>query len=114
MIIKFSKPDILKTDLIKINKTISSGWLTHGKNTLEFESKFSRFTKSKYAVTVSSCTSGLHLSYLALGIGPGDEVILPSMSHTATSHAIEYVGAKPVFADIDYDTGNISPKKNNK
>mgnify|MGYP001192611086 CR=1 FL=1 len=106
--IKFSNPDISKNDLIQINKSISSGWLTHGKYTTEFENYFANYVNSKYAVTVSSCTAGLHLSYLALGIGMGDEVILPAMSHTATAHAIEYVGAKCVFADIDYSTGNIS------
>ena len=75
-----------------------------------FEEKFRNYTKSKYSVTVSSCTAALHLSCLAIGIKKGDEVIVPAMSHTATSHAVEYTGAKAVFVDIDLATGNIDPK----
>ena len=76
-----------------------------------FEEKFRNYTKSKYSVTVSSCTAALHLSCLAIGIKKGDEVIVPAMSHTATSHAVEYTGAKAVFVDIDLATGNIDPEK---
>lgn len=111
MNIKFSKPNIFLPDLNLVKKTIKSGWLTHGKNTHEFEEKFKDYTKSKYAVTVSSCTAALHLSCLALGLRRGDEVIVPAMSHTATSHAVEYTGAKTVFVDINFDTGNIDPEK---
>ena len=76
-----------------------------------FEKRFQKYTGSKYAVTVSSCTAALHLSCLALGLKKGDEVIVPAMSHTATSHAVEYTGAKAVFVDIDLITGNIDPQK---
>lgn len=110
MTIKFSKPNIFSDDLNLVKKTIKSGWLTHGINTLKFEEKFKKFTSSKYSVTVSSCTAALHLSCLALGLKKGDEVIVPAMSHTATSHAVEYTGAKVVFVDIDLNTGNIDPK----
>ena len=92
MNVKFSKPNIFSSDLDLVKKTIKSGWLTHGKNTTLFEEKFRKFTNSKYAVTVSSCTAALHLSCLALGLKKGDEVIVPAMSHTATSHAVEYTG----------------------
>ena len=111
MSVKFSKPNIFATDLELVKKTIKSGWLTHGKNTSQFENEFKKYTNSKYAVTVSSCTAALHLSCLALNLKKGDEVIVPAMSHTATSHAVEYTGAKAVFADIDLRTGNIDPKK---
>ena len=111
MSVKFSKPNIFSADLNLVTKTIKSGWLTHGKNTSMFEEKFKKYTKSKYSVTVSSCTAALHLSCLALGLKKGDEVIVPAMSHTATSHAVEYTGAKAVFADIDLITGNIDSKK---
>ena len=111
MSIKFSKPNIFSADLKLVKKTIESGWLTHGKNTTMFEKRFQKYTGSKYAVTVSSCTAALHLSCLALGLKKGDEVIVPAMSHTATSHAVEYTGAKAVFVDIDLITGNIDPQK---
>ena len=111
MSIKFSKPNIFDEDLNLVKKTIKSGWLTHGKNTKMFEEKFQKYTNSKYAVTVSSCTAALHLSCMAIGLKKGDEVIVPAMSHTATSHAVEYTGAKTVFVDIDFKTGNIDPEK---
>ena len=73
-----------------------------------FEDSFKKFTKSKYAITVSSCTAGLHLSCLASNFKKGDEIIVPNMTHTATAHAVEYTGAKAILTDIDYETGNIS------
>ena len=68
MSVKFSKPNIKETDLNLVKKVIRSGWLTHGKNTSLFEQKFKSYTKSKYSVTVSSCTAALHLSCLALNL----------------------------------------------
>ena len=103
----FSKPDIQDKELKNVSKILKSGWLTHGEYTKNFEEKFAKYTKSSFSTTVSSCTAGLHLSCLALGIQKGDEVIVPAMTHTATAHAVEYTGAKPVFADVDYETGNI-------
>ena len=111
MSVKFSKPNIKETDLNLVKKVIRSGWLTHGKNTSLFEQKFKSYTKSKYSVTVSSCTAALHLSCLALNLKKGDEVIVPAMSHTATSHAVEYTGAKTVFVDVNHETGNIDIAK---
>ena len=109
MKINFSKLNIKKSDLKLVNKVLLSGWLAHGKYSEEFEKEICKFTKAKYAVTVSSCTAGLHLSFLAYGLKKGDEVIVPAMTHTATAHAIEYTGARAVFCDIDYKTGNICP-----
>ena len=108
--IKFSKINISQKDINLVGKIIKSGWLTHGKFTTKFENEFKKFTKSKYAVSVSSCTAGLHLSCLASGFKKGDEVIVPAQTHTATAHAIEYTGAKAVFADVNKVTGNISLK----
>jgi dTDP-4-amino-4,6-dideoxygalactose transaminase len=105
--IKFSKINISQKDINLVGKIIKSGWLTHGKYTKKFEDEFKKYTKSKYAVSVSSCTAGLHLSCLASGFKKGDEVIVPAQTHTATAHAIEYTGAKAVFADINKITGNI-------
>ncbi len=108
--IKFSKLNILQEDINLVGRIIKSGWLTHGKYTKKFEDEFKKYTKSKYAVSVSSCTAGLHLSCLASGFEKGDEVIVPAQTHTATAHAIEYTGAKAVFADVNKITGNISLK----
>tara|TARA_B100001121_G_scaffold207757_1_gene181755 strand:+ start:10646 stop:11764 length:1119 start_codon:yes stop_codon:yes gene_type:complete len=108
MKIKFSEKIISSKCLKDINDIIKSGWLTHGKYTTLFEEKFRKFTNSKYSLTVSSCTAGLHLSCLAAGFSKGDEVIVPAMTHTATSHAIEYTGAKAIFCDVDSKTGNLT------
>ena len=106
--IKFSKTNIVDKDIKLVGKIIKSGWLTHGKFTTDFENQFKKYTKSKYAVSVSSCTAGLHLSCLASGFKKGDEIIVPAQTHTATAHAVEYTGARAVFADVDILTGNIS------
>ncbi len=107
MIIEFGKPFIDENERSAVEKILRQPVLVHGKNTSIFEDKFCNFTKSKYSISVSSCTAGLHLGYLALGVGPGDEVIVTAQSHVATAHAIEYVGAKPIFIDCELDYGNI-------
>ncbi len=106
--IKFSKHSITNSDIDLVSKIIKSGWLTHGKYTQLFEESFKKFTKSKYCVAVSSCTAGLHLSCLSAGFKKGDEVIVPALSHTATAHAVEYTGARAVFADVEKLSGNLS------
>ena len=110
MNIKFSIPNIFNKDLNLVKKIIKSGWLTHGKYTSLFEDEFKKFTNTKYCTTVSSCTAGLHLSCIASGFKKGDEVIVPSMTHTATAHAVEYTGAKAVFADVHNFAGNLDLK----
>ena len=109
--IKFSVANIKNSHIRDVVKVIKSGWLTHGKFTYLFEKKFKEYTKSKYSLTVSSCTSGLHLLSLASGFKKGDEVIVPAISHTATSHAVEYTGAKVIFCDVEFPSGNISLEK---
>ena len=106
--IPFSQPDIVKSDLESVLDVIKSGWLAHGIFSKKFEKLFCKLTGAKYATTVSNCTAGLHLSCIAAGFNKGDEVIVPAMTHTATAHAVEYTGAKPVFADIDRISGNIN------
>jgi dTDP-4-amino-4,6-dideoxygalactose transaminase len=87
-------------DLDAVAQTLRSGWLTMGPRTLEFETAFARSLGSQHAVAVSSCTAALHLAYLAVGIAPGDEVIVPSYTMAATAAAVVYAGGTPVFADI--------------
>ena len=65
---------------------------------------FKEFTNSPYAITVSSCTAGMHLVYFTIGLGPGDEVIVPAQTHIATAHAVELTGAKPVFVDAEIES----------
>ncbi len=105
--ISFSSPDIVNDDIQAVIEVIKSGWLIHGKYSKILEDLFCEFTGANYAATVSNCTAGLHLSCLSAGFGIGDEVIIPAQTHTATAHAIEYTGAKPIFADVDTISGNI-------
>jgi len=88
---------------------LRSGWVTQGPRVAEFEEKFSEYLGCDYSVAVSSCTTALHLALLASGIGPGDEVICPSLSFIATANAIAYTGATPIFGDIDLATYNLDP-----
>lgn len=89
---------------------ISSGWLTQGSKVIEFEESVARYCGSRFAVAVSNCTTALHLALVAMEIGPGDEVICPSMSFIATANAIRQAGATPVFADVDPLTFNLDPQ----
>jgi len=84
--------------------------LTHGPQGHDFEREFETFLGDDAAsVSVSSCMAALHLAYIYLGIGPGDEVVVPAQTHVATAHAVEWVGATPVFADCEAETGNLTP-----
>ncbi len=89
--------------------TLRSGWVTQGPRVAEFERAFAAYIGQVEAVAVSSCTAGLHLVLHALGVGPGDEVIVPSLSFIATANAVAHTGATPVFADIDLASHNLSP-----
>ena len=87
-------------DLQAVAETLRSGWLTLGPRTAAFEEAFAAHLGARHAIAVSSCTAALHLAYLAAGVGPGDEVIVPSFTFTATAAAALYCGATPVFAEI--------------
>ena len=90
-----------------VEEVLSGPILVHGPRSELFEEAFSQFTRAPYAISVSSCTAGMHLIYHALGFGPGDEVIIPSQTHVATAHAVELTGARPVFIDVNICSGNI-------
>lgn len=87
-------------DLEAVAETLRSGWLTLGPRTEAFEAAFGAHLVTRHAIAVSSCTAALHLAYLAAGVGPGDEVIVPSYTFAATANAVIYCGATPVFAEI--------------
>ena len=89
---------------------ISSGWVAQGPRVAEFEEAFAAVTGTAHAVAVSSCTAALHLTLAVSGIGPGDEVVVPSLSFIATANAVRYVGATPIFADVDPGTQNLTPQ----
>lgn len=107
MRIPFGKPLIGKEEKAAVSDVLESPILVHGPKAKQFEDAFADYTKAPYAVSVSSCTAGMHLIYFALGLGPGDEVIVPAQTHVATAHAVELTGAKAVFVDVDLATGNI-------
>lgn len=87
---------------------IRSGWVSQGPKVKEFEDMFAEYVGSKYAIATTSCTTALHAALVVSGIGPGDEVIVPSLSFIATANAVVHAGAKPVFADIDPETCNVT------
>ena len=99
-----------KNEIESVLGPLSSGWLVQGPKVREFEEKWSAFTGAAHSIAVTSCTSALHLSLVALGIGPGDEVIVPAFTWISTANVVEHCGAKPVFCDIDLETFNIDAK----
>ena len=103
----FGKPIVDNREISSVANVLKSGIYAHGPIINKFESEFAKFTKSPFATTVSSCTAGMHLFYFSLGIGKGDEVIVPAQTHTATAHAVELSGAKPIFVDCNLRDGNI-------
>lgn len=103
----FGKPIIGDEERRAVMEVLGGSQLVHGPRAKQFETDFSAFVGGGHALSVASCTAGLHLAYLYLGIGPGDEVLVPAQTHVATAHSVEYTGAKPVFVDVDASTGNI-------
>ena len=110
-IIPVARPFIGTAEEHAIVDALRSGWITQGPRVAEFEKKFSDYIGCDHSVAVSSCTTALHLAMVACKIGPGDEVICPSLSFIATANSITYVGASPVFCDIDPATFNLDPLK---
>jgi perosamine synthetase len=107
--ISIAKPYLIEEDAQAAFDTILTGWITQGPKVQEFEEKFAAYVGAKYAVAVSNCTTALHLSMIAAGVGAGDEVICPSMSYIATANSVRYVGATPIFAEVLPETYNLDP-----
>ena len=95
-------------EVAAVSEVLRSGWVAQGPRVAAFESAFADAMQAEHAVAVSSCTTGLHLALLLAGVGPGDEVVVPSFSFIATTNAVVYAGARPVFADVDFTTGNLT------
>ena len=109
--IPVARPYIGAEEEQAVIEVLRSGWVTQGPRVAEFEEKFSDYIGCDHSVAVSSCTTGLHLALLASNIGPGDEVICPSLSFVATANSIAYTGATPIFGDIDPATYNLDPSR---
>ena len=108
--IQISTPSLGDEEWEAIRGPLMSGWLTQGPAVSEFERKFADRHEVKHALATTSCTTALHLMLAAAGIGPGDEVIVPSFTWVATANAVLYTGATPVLADVDPATYNIDPQ----
>ena len=108
--IQFGKPWITDAERNAVLGVLAGDVLTHGPQAHEFEKEFVAAVGGGHALTLSNGTAALHLAYWQLGIGAGDEVIVPAQTHVATVHAVEIVGAKPIFVDCDTATGNVTPQ----
>jgi len=108
-VVPFFRPSIGEEEISAIALCLRSGWLTSGPKTAEFEQRFAAYLGGDlHAVAVNSATAALHLGLEALGVGPGDQVILPSLTFTATAEVVRYLGAQPVLVDVDSSTLCIS------
>lgn len=105
----FGSPCLGQEEYDEVLDTLKSGWIGTGPKTIAFEEAFARYVGARFAIAVSSCTAALHLALVALGIGPGDEVITSPLTFAATANVILHQNATPVFADVDPITLNLSP-----
>ena len=106
--IPFGRPWVTDEDRARVMEVLEGHILTHGPNCKAFEDEFAQHMGDGYAVSTSSCWASLHLAMINLGLGPGDEVLVPAQTHVATVHSVEFVGAKPVFVDCELQSGNVN------
>ena len=107
--VPFHHPSIGDEEIRAVSDALRSGWLTTGEKTAEFERAFADYVGAKHAIAVSSGTAALHLSLEAIGLKPGDEVLVPTTTFTATAEVVVHLGARPVLTDVDASTMNMSP-----
>ena len=107
----FCLPDISEAEVEAVGAAVRSGWWAKGPRTMEFEKRFAEYVGAKHCIGLNSCTAALHLALMTQGVGPGDEVITTPLTFASTANTILHVGATPVFADIDPDTGLIDPEE---
>jgi len=109
--IPIARPLFGEEEIAAVAEPLRSGWIVQGPKVAEFEKRFTRFTGSENAVATSNCTTALHIAVDALGLKPGQEVIVPAFTWVSTANVVEYMGARPVFCDIALATFNIDVKK---
>lgn len=109
--IQVARPSLGAEEEAAVLEVLRSGWISQGPKVAEFEREFAAYVGAPHAIAVSSCTTALHLAMIVAEVREGDEVICPSLSFIATANAIRYVGARPVFVDIDPVTFNLDPEK---
>jgi perosamine synthetase len=110
-VIPITKAIFDESDLALIQEPLKSGWVVQGRYVKQFEEMFCAFAGSGHALATTSCTTALHTAMAALGVGPGDEVLVPAFTWVATANCVEYVGATPMFVDIDLRTFNLDVAK---
>ena len=108
--IPFSRVSCDGNELTYLQEVLDSGWLTTASKAQEFERRFAQEVGARFAIAVNSCTSALHLGLEAMGIRPGDEVLVPTMTFTASAEVIRYLGADPVFLDVEYGSSLLTPE----
>lgn len=106
--VPIARASLTEDEINSVLEPLRSGWLVQGPKVQEFEEAWSNFTGAPHSIAVTSCTSALHLTLLALGLGPGDEIIVPAFTWISTANVVERVGARVVFVDIDLDTFNLN------
>src|SRR5512132_89001 len=108
--IPFHRPSITDAEVDAVTATLRSGWLTSGPRARDLEQMVADYVGVHHAVALSSCTAALHLALIAAGVGPGDEVVTSPYTFVSTGETILYLGAKPVFVDVERATKNLNPK----
>jgi perosamine synthetase len=111
MNVPIARTSLLESEIQSVMEPLRSGWLVQGPKVREFEEKWSNFSEAKHSIAVTSCTTGLHLSLAALGLQPGDQVIVPAFTWISTANVVEHLGAEVVFCDIDLETFNLDISK---
>src|SRR5262249_19134843 len=97
--IPFFRPNIEQTEMDEVVDTLKNGWLTTGPKTKQFEAEFAKYLQQKHAVAVNSCTAALHLALEAVGLQPGQTVVVPTLTFAATAEVVRYFNAKPLLVD---------------
>ncbi len=109
--IPIAKPSLTEEDINSVLEPLKKGWLVQGPKVSEFENLWSKYTEVEHSIAVTSCTSALYLSLVALGFKKGDEAIVPAFTWISTANVVEHLGGKVIFCDIDLKTFNINPEK---